>query len=678
MISYYRSITTCPTTAPPYVLVSTLLWLFLVLPSAYLNSWFTLDLGGIFLKSTQFPQSLAWILSPYNGSGRYFPFYWLYYAFLYKLFGIHLVGYYLVQSVLFLVSVLFILYIFAHMTSRGVLATLLAVSIFLSSPNAETLYTLCKAEPLVFFFTACILLLFARRGYSPNGVLIKYAAITILFALSLWSKETSVALLIFAMAGATAAFLYRRRASIPNRGTDELRKYTHLLVALGVGFILSRLPYVIFKASRADQLPYTTFKVTWNIIADNALFYVTQQPDVIGFGVIAVVLVLIVIRSMVAAPNKFTKEQWSAVIFVFSLLAMAWASVALFLVWRWPMGYYLFLPSIIFRFGTGYGIYSVISSRALHKKVRRTGSLSMTALLLHAAVYLWYVGSSQVEYSKIYTEALVKYLSVSHNADSLIFEAYPFYAEQVGNTIDLFRAVFHQERRVYGIADLINPAVVTREMRGLRSVSDADLRRNQSNWPQKDDYVMAVTGDKLATWQIRGVAPWYSDGSDLQKDGAYDMRMIAEERQYAPELFFNIWTHWWSAKRTYIGYQLYKVISGPRFTWFGKYPDGWLGRRAELTLYPPAVGHARIYFATSKYNPQNRVSVFKDKQALNSVPLIEGKEEVIDLLCDDHPTTFRFEIERIFVPKTLRLNKDSRELGVRVRVEPFAPKKRGS
>jgi hypothetical protein len=432
---------------------------------------------------------------------------------------------------------------------------------------------------------------------------------------------------------------------------------------------------LIFKASHADQLSYTSFKITPTIIADNILFYLTQQPDVIGFGFIAVLLMWIEIRSLLAAPNKVTKEHASAVIFVLGLLAMAWAYVALFLIWRWPMGYYLFLPSIIFRFAAGYGMYSVVSSQIVSKAVRRTASMLMAILLSYGVVYLWYVGSSQVEYSKIYTEALAKYLSVSQSADSLIFEAYPFYAEQVGNTIALFHAVFHQERRVYGIADLIDPAVVTREMRELRSVSDADLRRNEKNWPKKDDYVIAITGDKLATWQVRGVAPWYSEGSDLEKDGSYDMRMIAEGRQYAPELFVNIWTHRLTMKRTYVGYQLYKVISGPRFTWFGKYPDGWLGRRAELTLYPSAVGHARVYLATSKYNPRNRVSVFKDEKAFNSVPLVEGKEEMVDLVCDDHPTTFRFEIERIFVPKMLRLNKDTRELGVRVRLEPFEPKK---
>jgi hypothetical protein len=240
----------------------------------------------------------------------------------------------------------------------------------------------------------------------------------------------------------------------------------------------------------------------------------------------------------------------------------------------------------------------------------------------------------------------------------------------------LFNSVFHRERRVYGIADVVDPAVVTPEMRSLLAVSLDSLLANEKNIPKKDDYVVAMTGDELGTWQVRGVAPFYSDGSVLQKDGGYDMRLLADQRVYCPELFVNVWTYWPTARSTYLGYKIYRVISGPRFTWFGKYPDGWVGKQSRLTLYPKYVANALLHMSTSKYNPHNSVVLFRDDVAVERVVLSEGKEHTFNLRTSTEgaPTVYRFEVEDTFVPKKLHVNNDSRELGALVRLEPFAPK----
>jgi hypothetical protein len=213
-------------------------------------------------------------------------------------------------------------------------------------------------------------------------------------------------------------------------------------------------------------------------------------------------------------------------------------------------------------------------------------------------------------------------------------------------------------------------------MRKLISISDAELANNEKNWPKKDDYVIAMTGNELATWQVRGVGPFYSEGSFLQKDGSYDMQEVAGERLYFPSVFINVWTNGLDFRQTYVGYELYRVIAGPRFTWLGRYPDGWVGRRARLTLYPEYVASALVHVATSRYNPNNSVSVFQDDVLIDKAPLSEGKEHTFKLrpVSKDVPTVFRFEVERTFVPQKLHLNKDKRELGAIVRFEPFAAK----
>jgi hypothetical protein len=229
---------------------------------------------------------------------------------------------------------------------------------------------------------------------------------------------------------------------------------------------------------------------------------------------------------------------------------------------------------------------------------------------------------------------------------------------------------------MYGIADLVDPAVITPEMMQLLLITDADLANNEKNFPKKDDYVIAITGNGLATWQVRGVAPFYGEGSFLQRDGSYDLQVVAEERSYFPSVFVNIWTQRFDARQTYVGYDLYKVVEGPRFTWLGRYPDGWIGRRARLALFPEYVANALVHVSTSKYNPSNSVSVFRDEVLIDRVRLSEGTEHTFKLvpIARTSPTVFRFEVDRTFVPQKLHLNRDKRELGAMIRLEPFAAK----
>ncbi len=339
------------------------------------------------------------------------------------------------------------------------------------------------------------------------------------------------------------------------------------------------------------------------------------------------------------------------------------------------MGYYLFLPAILFRVATCYGLYFVIQHNSIRRPARWAFGATIAVLLVQAAANCWYVSASQISYSRAYTAAIREYVTLSHDGDSLIFESFPFYAEQVTGSDQIMRTVFHENRRVNGIGELVNPALITRAMRELLSVSDADLRANQNNWPKKNDYVIAFTGNMLGHWQIRGVSPFYSDGSDLQKDGGYDMDTLAEARQYFPAAYISVWTHWPDFRPTYAGYKIYRVVSGPRFTWLGKYPDGWIGKRAELTTFPQFVSRMSINVSTSKYNPDNIMTVFKDGVVVDRRLLLEGKEQTIELEAGhgDKPTVFAFEVTKTFTPTRLHLNNDARDLGVLIRFEPMGP-----
>jgi len=647
-------------------------WLILIVPSALVNGLFSLDLGGIYDKAANLPGSLGWILSPYNGSGRYFPLYWLYYTSLFKLFSWHVGPLYAIQSAFFLASTLMACHLYRKAAGPGVTATLFAVSIFLATPNVESLYTLGKAEPMVFFFVASILLIFHSQSgetYRPSPW--RVVSVAALFACSMWFKETSEVMLVFAGTGIAVTWLAALRQPPPARHPTLLRRYAELLLALMIGGALSKVPYLLFRpGANGTAANYTKYPITPLLVWNNVYFYATQQPDVVCLGLFASFAVLFLWLRRGAALREDARAM-SSFTFVASLLAMGWSYLAGLLIWRWPMSYYLFLPAIVFRFGAAYGACVAWRNGLFSRPAWLGIRFAAIALAAYAAIYLWYTGCIQVGYSRVYTQAIHEYLRTANHGESLTFESYPFYSEQVTNTKQLIDVMFHQERKLNGIADLVNPAALTPEMTQLFHLTEAILRGNEPKWPHKGDFVIAFTGNDLATWQVRGVAPWYSDGSDLWRDGAYEMQVVSERRVHFPALFLNVWTRIPSFHQTYVGYQLYRVAEGPRYSWLGRFPDGWMGKRARLILYPEFAGKACLYVSTSTYNPVNTVSVFRDDVPISKAALSPGREWSVELetLVKDRPTTFRVEMTSTFSPKKLWRTDDMRELGGRLRLE---------
>lgn len=660
--------------APVHALVSVaiaILWLALVLPSAFIAALFTLDMGGIFEIARKFPQNLDWILSPYTGSGRYFPLYWLYHVLLSSVFGFDVRGYYLVLAVIFLLGALLVGRLCAKLVPDRSLGVLVAASLFISSPNIEAVSVIGKAEPFVFLFAAAIVLIFHRAIESGQTLsLSACAVIASLFTCSLWFKETSIALFAFPAAGVAATWALNRAKGALT--ALSFTSHARMFAALVVGLIASKLPYVFAHSAAGGRAQYTTFRLTREVVWDNITFYLTEQPDVTLIGGVATVLVGLTVARASSGRAKLDDAQRRALVCVVALVACSWCYCAAFLIWRWSMAYYLFLPAILFRVAAGYGLYVTARFAVGGPRLRLVACGLMALSLAHAAVYMWYAGAAQIAFTRVYTEAIRRYVSVSKPGDSLSFESYPFYSEQVTNTAQLMQAIFNENRRLYGIADLIDPAIVTPEVRELLALTDADLAANEKNYPKTDDYVIALTGDELATWHVRGVSPYYSEGSFLNRERSYEMQQIAESRVYFPAVFLNVWTLRPEFRNAYVGYEIYRVKQGPRFLWFGRYPDGWIGRAARLVLYPERVRGAIAHISTSKHVPVNAVTVFRDDVLVERAVLKEGSEHSFRLTpSPGEAAVFRFEVERAFVPKSIGMGKDKRELGALVWLEPL-------
>ena len=189
-----------------------------MLPSYFYNELFALDLGGI-VQIPLRPDRFHLILSPYNGSGRCFPVYWLYHVLLWTISPANLKVYYLVQSALFLAAALLTGAMFSRLTAGRLAGAMFVVALVFERPDAETLYTLGKTEPLVYFFLAIPLWLFCSQAASGKLVRpARSAAIAVLLPLAIWCKETSISLFTFAVVGAAAGWALRRRTAIAKAG----------------------------------------------------------------------------------------------------------------------------------------------------------------------------------------------------------------------------------------------------------------------------------------------------------------------------------------------------------------------------------------------------------------------------------------------------------------------------
>ena len=655
-----------------------ILWCLLVLPSSFLLGLLPLDLGANLDIAQRFSAYLDVAFSPYNGSGRFYPVYFLHLYALYSAAGLHLRWYYFAQSAMFLLSALLLASVFRRMVAHHWIVPLFCISIFLSTPNLENLYTVCKCEPLIYFFVVLALFITYNRGRRLG--LSHCIAVALCFTCAMWSKETALAMFGFCAAGLATAAYFKRSTPPSRRSPGLLYRYTQLSLSIVAGWVMAKLPLLIAQDTTNGQAGYTAYSITSKIVTENLAFYCTQQPDVAGFGVIASVLLALTLKR----ASKLDDKSVCDLVFVISLLCLAWGYSCIFMIWKWPMPYYLFLPAVLFRVSACYGLYMMIRLQLCGRAFRIGVYTATAALMSYAAIYLWYTGSTEVSYTQMYTAAIRNCLAVSRAGDPVYWESFPFYSEELINTGDLMSIVFHQGRRAYGIADVVDPGVVTPEMKAELNVTDEALASNEQNLPREGGYEVIMTGDKLATWRIRGAAPLYADESVLQKDGSYEMGLVREERLYRPSLFLNVWTYWPDLKPSYVGYKIYKVVKGPRFAWFGRFPDGWMGKRARLVLYPEFVATALVHVSTSPYNPHNEMSLFRDETLVEKVALSPGKEHTFILATarDGKPAVFRFEVTQTFVPeqvsamkwmrKYVFLNGDRRELGALIRFEPFA------
>lgn len=657
------------------VLIS--IWTLFLLPAVLFNQWFTLDMGGVFTNARGFPGNLMLALMPdtlFNQGGRYFPVYWLYNFIVFWLFSTHFAAHFAAQCALFIISLTLTCYLFLRVTDSLKATFIFGFIACLGGAVAENLYTVGKGEPLAYLFLVSILLIFYTTNLKHrNQSALPLASMSVLFSFAIWSKETSIVLLGLGPAAIVISLILSMERIKTISANAHVSRYLLLSSILVAGFLIAKAPSQIFSIASVSK-NYVDYKIDLELVTENLLFYAAQQPDVLFFGVASLFLCGITASRIRLRGDGGLPKVSSDLIFVTGLLLVAWSYYLGMLLWRWPMGYYMLLPSIIFKFATMYGLVFAHKNRMLIGKGILVAVLAVLTCGIYAFIHSSYVMTSQISYSRMYTEAVSKYVLASTPSNRLVVESFPFYAEQVTNTKQLISIIYGEKRVIDGIADLLNPEVVTPKIVKLLNISQKQLDDNEKALPSKNDYLLLMTGNKLATWSVRGVTPHFSEDSLLKKIGAYDLIPIAENKLSYPSAFLNIWTDSINVGSTYLGYKLYK-ISGDRakVIWKNRHPDGWIGKTASLRVFPEYGDRALVTVSTPSFNSPNRLTVTQDHVITQRLDLIAGKELSFEITIDGGtvPTNLQFAVDSVAVPKKLKINKDKRELGVLIRLEHY-------
>lgn len=644
-------------------------WCVIIIPTVLYSDIFPLDNEGIFNIGENFQHWLPWIASPYNGSGRYFPIFWIFWSSQYQIFAQNIGGYLLVQGIFFLLGVIFFTNLLKRASSSKLAALTFSCFAIFSVPVAENITSIGKAEPLTVFFIGGLLLLFFNSTISNQRItLSRGLLIASLMLLSIWTKETSYALLGFCISG-TLLSITLLKTTKNAFYLNQIKSYSVFFLYLSLGAIASRTPYFLFSdkthsAAPADGLStaYTSYDITTKIIIENFTFYLLQQPTVFFSLLISGALCASLFYK--ALKDKSSTPDVNAVFFI-SLYSLGMAFYLALLIWRWAMPYYMLLPAIIFNLCMFYGLTKVPLKKF---KLSLFLKLFLTISLAWSLLQTYYIASSQIDYSRLYAKAITYYRAHAKPGQKLIIESYPFYAQQVGATITLLDVKSPRYGDVSGIADLLDPAVYNPELGKLLGVTQKDLDDNFRNLPKKGDFLLVFTGEKLATWFLRGVTPYYAPDSILHKDNMYDMTLVDSGELDRLAIFQHVWFKNLEFDNTKLGYKIYRIDSKVyKYFWRDRYPDGWSTKDSELLLSPDFKSPVVVRLSAPSYNLPNKVTIYKNHGKLTTVDLNDSSEKTLSLgLAPTEFESYQFSVERTVSPLELKINKDKRDIGVRL------------
>ncbi|TVX97070.1 hypothetical protein [Cohnella terricola] len=641
-----------PSTLFPYM-AGVLAWMFVVYPSLIQVDWFYLDTATF----TQIGKNLfntTWLIP--DETGRYIPFFWFYYAVTYFFFADDLFWYFLIQSCITLLITLLIIYISKWMSKSNLIAIFAVFLFFTCSPVAENVYTIGKQEHLILFFI--LLLVFFQIRYIQSTSRIKkilaLAGGVLSTLLACWSKETSLVIAVYAIAAGLISFMLDKRY-----GTTQLKGSLYYYVGVVAAVIASKLPGLLFQKGDAS---YTSYVIDLNLILNNIKFYFIQQPDVIITGLLA----LCIAAFMLWKRARFDQE----LPILIGMLAMAWSYLGGLLIWRWSLGYYLYAIAAIFVL-----VLSVLIGRFRLISIRNRTLILVCVMLATGATRLYsipynvFMASTQTTMAELYSDAIKHYVNTAQSGQRLIIENWAFYQEPTTLTNTLVAEIYgRKDLKVDGIRDIFDPSLVTPEIQKLYRFNE--IPKTDDRMPKVNDYILLLKGHIPAYWVLRGTSPFMNDTSIFKNEGM-DLKLVAQDRVDSKSIYVDYHTKMPVFGDTYIGYELYQVVSSNFVKWTDRQPDGWIGKTASVELNPQGRKEVSFKVMLPSVFSSNEIRFWVDGVLCKEAKLDKPGESIIAIpisSAEANTVKIDIEVQKTFIPKEHNINTDERTLGVTVDV----------
>lgn len=646
------------------LLIIILIWGLFILPSCFSPHWSYLDDPTTLLMSKLIAADLH-IPKPDGESGRYFPAYWIYYTVLFHFFEFDLAGYYIVQALMFLLTLFLVHSIVVNITQSRLAGFFAAFLVATASPVAENIYTLSKAEPKVLFYLLCAVYLFMRMGKVTYGrktiSLISWIGITLLIIVSILTKETAAIFVVFAATGMVISLLLNKEC---NRiDIHSVKSYLFLFIGSIGAILLTRGLFYALRPSVSANI-YISYPINLDLFLNNLKIYAWQQPDVLFLGLLTLVLGIVSYKQ---------RDEGNREDFVF---ACAWfltgaAYVLGLLIWRQSFGYYLLIPVSFFSIATVI-LLSRLYRSSIYKKI---GYIAIALLLLtrvYSLPYFSFIAHAQTSQDKIYTEAISTYMQIANPGERLLVEEWPFFVEPVTQSNRLLKFFGKEHLIVAGVQDIINNMEISADILKLYQVSEIPNR--ESRYPRKNDYILTLTGNRQSPWVLRGISPFLNEKGSVYKARGLDLEMIATDNIKWNEVVFTA-PFLLPKLRTFSnGYSLYKVNDPlPTVIWEGRWSDNWISSKAKCSLrvIKPGKGFTFEGFVSEHTIPTS-LNIMKDNKIIKKVNLDKSGTfyftvEISSREKDDF-IHIGFNTEKTFNPKDLGLSNDNRNLSVQLSV----------
>ena len=361
----------------------------LMLPRLVSPNFGLFDDGRTLVLSQGINQGV-WDMSWDSAAGRFRPVYWLYYALVYRLSGMHPLGFFLANT-LILAAIVAVLIVVARTLGLSRLQAWAAGLIFaLAGPVIENFYTLSKAEPLQLLAISVGLLfavMFAHDHVRWRRVLLLMGCF-VSFLLAYLVKETTLVVIPIGAAWGVLAWVRSLRTKGTIGRQTRIAVFGSSTLAGGVFFIARKLvvPVSLTGGSYSDQYSFTVQRiiastVRWSgwLIRDFAFLV----PLVLG----ALILWFALRQKKTTVSNPSTQDGFQDAPLLLDAFIWMAAWIAVYLPWVFMQEYYA-LP---FSFGAALAAGLAVGWLIDRLQHKQAAWRVFSGALLGLAALLWLV-----------------------------------------------------------------------------------------------------------------------------------------------------------------------------------------------------------------------------------------------------------------------------------------------